>query len=204
MELKQVFSNANIMNKLYTLYKISEQECRRNGRLSPEVGSSREKDLISILVYALGLNNVIYDIPNSSKEDVIICNRKYSIKHISGNLKCSGIKVVWTVNVEHQNAFMMNPQFDYNMLLVFVKDNMIRVIHISETVLKNTYNYFHQNGLMIFNIMKGNSRGIEFDTTFFKTLISNSDFDVSMNCISLEMEQRRDPIMERLKMIETL
>ena len=80
------FQNEKYVKGLIALYQSSQMECSRSSGLTPEVGSSRERDLISSFVSNLELN-VNYNITNDKEEDVIINNFKLSIKHSSNKSK---------------------------------------------------------------------------------------------------------------------
>ena len=67
---------------LVYLYQISQTEHTRNGKLTPEIGCARERDLIAYL-YASGKFNITHNIPNVKPYDIIINDRKISVKHSS-------------------------------------------------------------------------------------------------------------------------
>lgn len=90
------FLRERIRNKLPHLFSIAELESSRAGKIGMEVGSTREKILIALLIYKFGERNVETQIPITEPEmDVKLFNYPLSIKTITGN---SGIKVIWTVD----------------------------------------------------------------------------------------------------------
>ena len=71
-----------------------------------EVGSSREKVIIALLIYKYGKENVNTNIPITKSEmDVIVKSVPYSIKTITGN---GGVKAVWTVDASSASNFIEN------------------------------------------------------------------------------------------------
>ena len=88
-ELFSHFQEEKYIKGLITLYQSSQTECSRSSGLTPEVGSSRERDLIASLA-SNPLLDVNYDISNEKEEDVKINNNNISIKHSSNknNMDC--------------------------------------------------------------------------------------------------------------------
>lgn len=85
-----------IRNKLPHLFSIAELESSRAGKIGMEVGSTREKILIALLIYKFGERNVETQIPITETEvDVKLFGHPLSIKTITGN---GGVKVIWTVD----------------------------------------------------------------------------------------------------------
>lgn len=199
--------NIKLIKKLICLYQISNNESLRNGCLTPEVGSFREKDLIAYLLSNKKLN-VNYNISNNKIEDVIINNKKISIKHSSNKIICkNGIKIIWSVNKIKQNEFIKKFIFTCDLLIIFIRfDNNINngnieIIYITKEILSKQHFLSLIRKESIFNCLNGNSRGIEFSTKFFSTIISNCEFHIKIkftNIININF----DPILKRLKMLK--
>ena len=116
--LAKHFGNKEHMLGLIKLYQSSNLECSRNSRLSPEVGNSREKDLIASLKSNPQLT-VNYDVHNYCKQDVFLNKKGISIKHSSNKrVSSSGVKVVWTSNENKQALFVSSYDFDHDMLFI--------------------------------------------------------------------------------------
>ncbi len=110
-----------IQNKLPKLFQIAELESQRAGKVGMEVGSIRERIIVSLLVYKFGERNVETEIPITEPEvDVKLFGDSISIKTKSGN-SYTGVKLIWTVDaenaVEFQNTY--KPSCD----IIFVKIN---------------------------------------------------------------------------------
>lgn len=62
-----------IQNKLPKLFQLIELESQRAGKTAMEVGSLRERVLVSLLIYRFGEDNVTTDIPITTPEvDVLL------------------------------------------------------------------------------------------------------------------------------------
>jgi hypothetical protein len=163
--------------------------------LTPEIGNFREKDLVSYMKYHFG-EYVDYQICNKKEEDVVVFDRRISIKH-SSQMKdvSSGIKVCWTVHSSLQDQFIDTYTFNTDLLLVYVNveqyDGQIRVYYMS----KEKLNIEYSNK---FKKLNGNSRGIEFDPTYFRYIRSDSEFSCRIR-FSLNQTDYMDPIQKRLQ-----
>ncbi len=74
-----------IRNKLPHLFSIAELESSRAGKIGMEVGSTREKILIALLIYKFGERNVETHIPITEPEiDVRLFGHPLSIKDNNG------------------------------------------------------------------------------------------------------------------------
>lgn len=110
----ELFNNSEIIKKIQRklpkLFQIAELESQRAGRVGMEVGSVREKIIVSLLIYKFGEENVETEIPITEPEvDVKLFGNPISIKTKSGN-SFSGVKISWTVDaqnaVEFQNKYI--------------------------------------------------------------------------------------------------
>jgi hypothetical protein len=208
--LSKHFKDKNHLRKLICLYQYSQLECCRNGKLSPEVGSSREKDMIASLCSDKILN-INYDINNNEKEDVIINNHNVSIKHSSNKItSCNGLKIVWTSNELEQEKFVQNFSFTFDILLCWIRfDNKIldtgvlEVIYIKKDTLNKYHLIFTNTNRNIFKCLKGNSRGIEFNKDFFTKILQKSTFHIIVKFTNVDCN-KVDPIEKRLKLLKIL
>lgn len=202
------FQNEKYMKGLITLYLSSQIECSRSAGLTPEVGSSRERDLISSFVTNKKLS-VHYNIANNKEEDIIINDKKISIKHSSNKIKSQfGIKIVWTVDNDKRNEFVQNYKFCCDLIIIYVRFSSIyngelEILYIPIEKLLELQSTFAENNMPIFKCLDGNSRGIEFDKKFFEQIILNVLFHIKIvfkndNC------ELCNPIMKRVKMLELM
>jgi hypothetical protein len=97
-----------IQRKLPKLFQLAELECQRAGKIGMEVGSVREKIIVSLLIYKFGEENVETEIPITEPEvDVKLFGNPISIKTKSGN-SLSGVKISWTVDAQTADEFKNN------------------------------------------------------------------------------------------------
>ena len=70
-----------IQFKLPYLFQLAELENQRAGNVGMEVGSLRERILISLFIYKFGESNVSTEIPiTQSEADLLLFNEPLSIK----------------------------------------------------------------------------------------------------------------------------
>jgi len=195
--------------KLLELYKLSEVENKRDGKLTPSVGTSREKDIISYMKY-INHDSVIYKIKDNLEEDCHIMGRRLSIKHSSSKIiSPGGIKICWTSNAEEQTKFEKKYVFTCDLLIIWVRfDNnkfecCIEIVMISkeELVKQQTFSLIRNESVM--KKLKGNSRGVEFDRGFFKKCIKNCDLHYKIQFKNCSFEDV-DPIINRVRFLEML
>lgn len=203
------FQNEKYVKGLITLYQSSQMECSRSCGLTPEVGSSRERDIIASFVSNLELN-VDYNITNDKEEDVIVNDLKLSIKHSSNKSKSqSGIKIIWTVDSEKRNEFLKNFTFKCDIIIVYVRfsetldKGELEVIFIRKDKLTEIHNDFKSSEKNVFKFLDGNSRGIEFDKKFFEEILKNLDFHIKIKFTNI-MCDVCNPISRRVKLLGML
>jgi hypothetical protein len=105
--------------KLPHLFSIAELESSRAGKIGMEVGSTREKVLIALLIYKFGEKNVQTQIRITEPEiDVRLFGQPISIKTITGDGR---IKVIWTVDAPKALEFFKSYTPSYEILLAQIK-----------------------------------------------------------------------------------
>ena len=107
--LIEIFEDAKLVNrienKLPYLFQLAELESSRAGKIGMEVGSLRERIIISLLIYKFGEANVETEIPITEPEvDVKLFGEPVSIKTITGK-GFSGVKLIWTVDAQKAKEF---------------------------------------------------------------------------------------------------
>ena len=204
--LSELFET-NAVLKLVYLYQISQCEYKRNGRVTADIGMSREKDLSAYIKYRLHNHCVSTDIDNEKEEDIIVNTRKISIKH-SSNKTCSSssIKIHWTENKILQKIFVKKYKFQCDILLVYVRfdaknisHGQLEIVYISHDVLNTLKKKMKVN---VFKTRNSNGRGIEFSSIFFQRLIKNCDYHLIVN-FETEKYLILGPIERRLRILYT-
>lgn len=101
------------------LFLLAEMESQRAGKIGMEVGSIRERILVSLLIYKFGEENVETEIPiTKPEEDVQVFNSPISIKTKTGT-GFSGVKLIWTVDA--QKAQELEKPIIHTVALCFFK-----------------------------------------------------------------------------------
>jgi len=107
--IKELFENREIAEKISIrlpyLFQLAELESSRAGKIGMEIGSVRERIIISLLIYKYGEENVDTNIPITEPwVDVKLFKSPISIKSITGKL-LSGIELIWTVDAQKAIGF---------------------------------------------------------------------------------------------------
>ena len=120
-----LFSDDEIVKKVQTklpkLFQIAELESQRAGKVGMEVGSIRERIIVSLLIYKFGEENVETELPITEPEvDVKLFKHPISIKTKSGS-SYSGVKLIWTVDA--QNAMEFQNKYSPSCDMIYVQIN---------------------------------------------------------------------------------
>ncbi len=171
-----------IQRKLPSLFAIADKECQRAGKVGMEVGSTRERIIIALLMHKFGEKNVLTDIPITESEvDVRLFGYPISIKSITGN---GGIKAVWTVDAKSSMAFLKNYSPTCDMLLVKIqkKSNNISdrskaggLFWISLELQKKVLNKIGRENYLKLPKEDTNPRGVEFNNNAMTILLQDNE-----------------------------
>ncbi|MBM4175928.1 MAG: type II restriction endonuclease subunit R [Ignavibacteria bacterium] len=120
-----LFSESEVIRKIQVklpkLFQIAELESQRAGKVGMEVGSIRERIIVSLLIYKFGEENVETEIPITEPEvDVKLFGNPISIKTKSGS-GYSGVKLIWTVDA--QNALEFQNIYSPSCDMIYVQIN---------------------------------------------------------------------------------
>lgn len=102
----QAFDDAALVDKikrrLAHLFHYAERDSSRAGKVGMEVGSLRERILVSLLIFEFGRENVETDLPITEHEvDVRLHGEPLSIKTITTMAPRIGpVKAIWTVDAD--------------------------------------------------------------------------------------------------------
>jgi hypothetical protein len=177
--IEQLFLDEKIIErikeKIPQLFQLAEADCSRDGKLGMEIGSTRERIIIALLIYKFGEENVKTDIPITKPDvDVMLFNEPISIKTISGDL--SGIKLIWTVDSRKALEFSKNYRPRTDILLVNIKWNSVGAFYffskegqnrVFEKLGTEKYLKLPKEGI--------NTRGVEITKTAVELLIKDKD-----------------------------
>ena len=197
----------HVLNKLYLtikkprfqknlikLYRLSQSECTRNGKVCMHIGLAREKDLVACLKHELG-DTIDYCIDNDQPEDFIMDSQKFSIKHSQDSLT-TPVKINWNTGLYQESIDHLINHEPQHLLISYINLNKksIQIVCVSADQVKTTIKQF---GVSAFKIPSGNSRGIQFSRSamdellskyYFKVLISDADLHGGMDPIERRIE----------------
>lgn len=177
--LQSLFNDVEIVNKIQRklpkLFHIAELESQRAGKVGMEVGSIRERIIVSLLIYKFGENNVETEIRITEPEiDVILFNSPLSIKTKSGR-SLSGVKLIWTVDAENALYFQKNYIPSVDMIFVQINWNNSGGLHyFPKEIQLECFEKLGREGYIKLPSKGTNPRGVEISANAMKMLIDNS------------------------------
>jgi len=123
-QLDKIFKSTKCASKLKDwlpyFFQMAEIECSRAGKIGMEVGSVREKIIISFLIYQFGSENVNASIPITKSEiDVEFFGMPISIKTMTGK-RIGPLKLIWTVDAKQALEFRKKYNPAYDILLTHI------------------------------------------------------------------------------------
>ena len=164
-----------IKNNLPKLFKEAELETMRGGKIGMEVGTLRERILISCLLKRFGGNNINtnFGVSESSK-DVKIFEDVVSIKTFS-NDSYGGLKVFWASDNQTIDKTISNYRPQNSLLITQIKwgkkEGGLYYIPLS---IQNEY--FEKYGVEKYlKRNSGNNRGISMDKEILISMLNNPE-----------------------------
>lgn len=177
-KLIEIFDDQNLIkrikNKLPYLFQLAELESSRAGKIGMEVGSLREKIIISLLIYKFGETNVETEIPITEPEvDVKLFGKPISIKTITSK-GFSGVKLIWTVDAQKAREFRENYYPHCDMLLVQINwENIGGFYYIPLEAQKKVFDKMGRNRYIKLPKPGTNPRGVEISKEALASLVRN-------------------------------
>lgn len=170
------FVGKRIKAKLPHLFQLAEMESQRNGKVGMEVGSTREKILIALLMYKFGLDGVNADLSITEPEiDVIVMNEPLSIKTVTttngrwGN----GVKLVWSVDANTAANFKTNYVPSCDMLLAQIQWNNTGYLYLfSKQAQIEVMDMLGKDSYMKLPTLGTNARGVELTSLALNELVN--------------------------------
>jgi len=195
--LKDLFTDkgivAKIQSKFPLLFHIAEEETKRDGKIGMEVGTIRERIIISLLIYYFGEQYVNTHVPTTEAEkDVILANCPISIKTISSksNHSYGGVKVSWTVDAAKATEFAANYTPSCDILFVHICWSSIGAFYyIPKVVQEDVLLSLGSDNYIKLPKAGTNPRGVEFSNTALQLLCGNSKtFKIDINWIKPDLQ----------------
>lgn len=180
MKLAELFTDeqtvSRIQERLPSLFHLAEVESARAGKVGMEVGSTRERIIIALLIYKFGKDNVETDVPIHQPEvDVKVFNQPLSIKTISGK-SLSGVKLIWTVDARQALVFSENYSPQYDMLLVQVVWEHVGGFYLfPKRAQQAVFGQIGRERYIKLPKLGTNPRGVEMSTEALQLLVAHPD-----------------------------
>jgi hypothetical protein len=177
--LLRLFSEENIVqkiqHKLPKLFQLAELESQRAGKVGMEVGSVRERIIVSLLIYRFGEKNVETEIPITQPEvDVRLFGNPISIKTKSGT-GFAGVKLIWTVDA--QNALDFKNTYKPSCDMIYVQINWGSsggLFYFPLKVQTEIFNTLKRENYIKLPSLGTNPRGVEMSAKAMQSLLNHN------------------------------
>lgn len=174
-----LFSDDEIVKKvqikLPKLFQIAELESQRAGKVGMEVGSIRERIIVSLLIYKFGEENVETELPITEPEvDVRLFGNPISIKTKSGS-NYSGVKLIWTVDA--QNALEFQNTYSPSCDMIYVQINWGNtggLFYFPLNVQLEIFNSLGRENYIKLPSLGTNPRGVELSAKALQKLLEHN------------------------------
>jgi hypothetical protein len=162
-----------VKKNLPKLFKLAEKESMRGGKMGMEVGTLRERILVSCFIKSFGYENVTADFSVSeNSKDVKVFDDVLSIKTFSNN-GYGGLKVFWASDNKSVDKAINNYKPQHNLLItqIFWGKKAGGVYFIPLSVQNEYFQKYQVNNYLKKN--KGNNRGISFNKEILISMMNN-------------------------------
>ena len=186
-QLENLFTEKEIVNKIQNklpkLFQLAELESQRAGKVGMEVGSVRERIIVSLLIYKFGTENVETEIPITEPEvDVRLFGAPISIKTKTGT-GYSGVKLIWTVDAK--NALDFQKKYKPTCDIIYVQINWGTnggLFLIRNNIQQIVFNTLGRENYIKLPPLGTNPRGVEISSKALQTLVEHKDtMKISIN-----------------------
>jgi len=165
---------SKVQNKLPKLFQIAELESQRAGKIGMEVGTIRERIIVSLLIYKFGQENVETEIPITEPEvDVKLFGKPISIKTKTGT-SFSGVKLIWTVDA--QNALEFQSKYEPSCDMIYVQINWGNtggLFYFPNNVQMEIFKLLGKENYIKLPSQGTNPRGVEISPIALKKLVEH-------------------------------
>lgn len=174
-----LFSEVEIVKKVQTklpqLFQIAELESQRAGKVGMEVGSIRERIIVSLLIYKFGEENVETELPITEPEvDVKLFGHPISIKTKSGS-GYSGVKLIWTVDAQNALEFQNTYVPSCDMIYVQINwGNTGGLFYFPLNIQLEIFNNLGRDNYIKLLSLGTNPRGVEMSSKAMQKLLEHS------------------------------
>jgi hypothetical protein len=199
--LKRVLEKPAAQKELVDLYRESQSEHTRNGKLNMEVGSAREAAFIALLSrYRPGM--IDNKIDNKKTEDFGFLGDLFSVKHVSAQLGSGSIKFMWAADDKTAKKCMDSKDVgSANMIIVFLdtKRSLITIVAVSKEMMTTLINGIGRDKALK-SATGTDNRGVSFSPAMIKAMVRNHYFMTEIQ--DVDLSGGLDPIQRRMKYLE--
>jgi len=180
MEIADLFTDDDLVKKIQAklpkFFQIANLESQRAGKIGMEVGSVRERIIVSLLIYKYGEENVETEIPITEPEvDVMLFGKPISIKTKS-NAGYSGVKLIWTVDAENSREFLNDYVPSCDMIFVHINwDNKGGLYHFPVYVQLEVFKLLGKEKYIKLPRPGTNPRGVEISSKALQSLVEHKN-----------------------------
>lgn len=189
--LAEIFENdlylSKLKGKLPYIFKIAELELSRGGRAGMEVGTLRERAIISFFIYALGEDRVVLDVPiNESDIDFYVkleenINLPVSVKTKSGS-NFKGVKLKWTVDWKKVKEFYSSYYPNSDMIFVQVNWGGEGLFaYIPKDIQLEVFNILGRERYIKLPKQGTNPRGIEINSEALEKCLKKTKYNINIS-----------------------
>jgi hypothetical protein len=163
-----------VQSKLPKLFQIAELESQRAGKVGMEVGSIRERIIVSLLIYKFGEDNVETELPITEPEvDVKLFGHPISIKTKSGS-GYSGVKLIWTVDAKNALEFQSTYFPSCDMIYVQINwGNTGGLFYFPLNIQLEIFNNLGRDNYIKLPSLGTNPRGVEMSSKAMQKLLEH-------------------------------
>ncbi len=181
---------AKIKKCLPYLFQLAELESSRAGKIGMEVGSLRERIIVSLLICKFAEENVETEIPITEPEvDAKLFGQPISIKTITGK-RFGGVKLIWTVDAQKAREFRRTYYPHCDILLIQINwDNTGGFYYIPLEAQKKLFDKVGRKKYIRLPKPGTNPRGVEITKEALETLARDKESKtVEINWQKAEIE----------------
>lgn len=186
--LERVLRSRPTQLALVEMYRRSQSEHARNGKCTMEIGSSREKDFVALLMEDLG-DSVCAEIDNSAMEDMRIGDHAFSIKHAGGAVGSGSVKAKWTADADQARTFVtesLAPGHVHPHILLNYVDMTGKKVTLNCIESAQCTEVIRSLGEASFIVAAGtNNRGVGYSRKAIQGFLANAAFRVEIDNANL-------------------
>ncbi|MEA3443054.1 MAG: ThaI family type II restriction endonuclease [Chloroflexota bacterium] len=178
--LVQIFKDKKLVEKIEErlpyLFQLAEMDSSRAGKIGMEVGSLRERIIVSLLIYKFDEDNVETEIPITLAEvDVKLFEEPISIKTVTGK-GLNGVKLIWTVDAQKAREFQKSYYPHCDILLIQVNwNNTGGFYYIPLEAQRRLFNRISTEKYLKLPKPGTNPRGVEITKEALETLVEDKE-----------------------------